>query len=60
MPLAGNSNLAFDQVEIFKRKKKGITQSNTYSINKVKTLDKEMKSTININLTNLKSWEYLT
>ena len=50
MPLAGNSNLAFDQVEIFKRKKKGITQSKIYLINKIKTLDKEIKSIINMDL----------
>ena len=38
--LAGNPNIAFDRLEIFQRKKKGIIQSNTYSINEVKNLQK--------------------
>ena len=39
--LAGNSNIAFDQVEIFQRKKKGIIKNELYSINKIKTLSQE-------------------
>ena len=36
--LAGNSNIAFDQLEIFQRKKKGIVQSHIYSINEIRDL----------------------
>ena len=31
-PLAGNPNIAFDKLEIFQRKKRGIVKSNIYSI----------------------------
>mgnify|MGYP001442591195 CR=1 FL=1 len=48
--LAGNSNIAFDQLEIFQRKKKGIVQSNVYSINEIRFLNKKIKSTINLDL----------
>jgi len=48
--LAGNTNIAFDQLEIFQRRKKGIVKSNTYSINEIKSLKKEMRSTIDIDL----------
>ena len=41
--LAGNPNIAFDQVEIFHRKK-GFTQSTLYSISKLDFLNKEKKS----------------
>ena len=40
--LAGNSDIAFDQLEIFQRKKKGIITSNVYPIAKIKTLNKEI------------------
>ena len=42
--LAGSPNIAFDQVEIFQRRKKGIVASNFYSINEVKSLSKEKKN----------------
>ena len=45
-PLAGNPNIAFDQVEIFQRRKKGIVESNCYSINEVKALNKKKKTII--------------
>ena len=36
LSLAGNLHIAFDQVEIFQRKKKGIVQSNIYLITSIK------------------------
>ena len=41
--LAGNPNIAFDQLEIFQRKKKGIIESNIYSIAEIKDLNKRNK-----------------
>ena len=46
LPLANNSNMAFDQLEIFQRKKKGIVRSDICSITEIKTLDRKIKSTI--------------
>ena len=43
LSLAGNQNIAFDQLEIFKRKKRKIIQSNIYSISSIKTFHKEIK-----------------
>ena len=40
--LAGNSNIAFDQIEIFQRRKKNSIQSNIYSINEIKDFNKEI------------------
>ena len=54
-PLAGNPNIAFDQVEIFQRKKRGIAQSNIYSIASIKILPKEIKSTIKTDLKKITS-----
>ena len=48
--LAGNSNIAFDQLEIFNRKKKGTTLSNIYPIREIKNLDKSIKNSINLDL----------
>ena len=53
--LAGNSNIAFDQIEIFQRKKRKTIQSNTCSIKKVKNLNKEIKSTVNMDLEKITS-----
>ena len=50
LSLAGNQNIAFDQLEIFKRKKRRLTQSNIYSIASIKVLPKEIKSTIKTDL----------
>jgi len=50
LSLAGNPNIAFDKLEIFQRKKKGITQSTIYSIGEIKSLRREIKSSINIDL----------
>ena len=41
LSLADNPNIAFDQLEIFKRKKKGIVKNVLYPIDEIKTLDKE-------------------
>ena len=48
--LAGNPNIAFDQLEIFQRKKKGIIHSNIYSITKIRALGKEIISTVKTDL----------
>ena len=41
-PVAGNLNIAFDQVEIFQRRKKGIVSSKIYPITKIKYLGNEL------------------
>jgi len=46
LPLAGNSNIAFDQVEIFQRKSKKTINSNTYSVFEISTLNKKKKSIV--------------
>jgi len=48
--LTGNPNIAFDELEIFHRKKKGIIKSQTYPIAEIKTLPNEIKSTIKFDL----------
>ena len=53
--LAGNPNIAFDQLEIFQRKKKGIILSNIYSITKIKTLDKKIISIVKTDLKKITS-----
>ena len=53
--LAGRSNIAFDQVEIFQRRKKGIVASNFYSINEVKSLSKEKKTIITTDISKITS-----
>ena len=55
LPLSGNQNIAFDQLEIFSRKKKGIVQSNIYRINEIKALDKKKQSIINVDLKKITS-----
>jgi len=51
--LAGNLNIAFDKIEIFKRKKKQIIESKFYSIKEIKQLEKEISQTIEIDLRNI-------
>ena len=46
LPLAGNPNIAFDQVEVFQRKSKRIVKSELYPINEVNSLNKEKASII--------------
>ena len=52
-PLAGNPNIAFDQVEIFQRKKKQLTESKFHSIKEIKELNKEILPTIASDLKNI-------
>ena len=42
LPLTGNINIAFDQIEVFERKTKKRIKSKFYSINKLNSLDKKM------------------
>ena len=44
--LAGNLNIAFDQVEVFQRKKNDSISSNRYSIFEIKSLIKEKKNAV--------------
>jgi len=53
--LAGNLNIAFDQLEIFQRKKKGIIISNIYPISEISTLNKELRSVAKIDLKKITS-----
>jgi len=53
--LAGNSNIAFDQIEIFQRKKKGIIKNELYPIEGIKILDKEKASIIKNDLKKITS-----
>ena len=48
--LAGNPIIAFNQIEIFLREKKGRISSNIYSKNEIKNLNSEIKHTINTDL----------
>ncbi|MBA1337558.1 MAG: dihydropteroate synthase [Pelagibacterales bacterium] len=50
LPLAGNKNISFDQLEIFERKKKGITKSTIYKITELKNLNNDIKTVINNDL----------
>ena len=51
--LAGYPNIAFDQVEIFQRKKKKLTESKFYSIKEISELNNEILSIIEIDLKNI-------
>ena len=46
LSLAGHSNIAFDQVEIFQKKREKIIKSEFCSIAEIKDLDKEILSTV--------------
>lgn len=50
LPLAGNLSIAFDQLEIFQRKKNKIIQSELYPITKIKALVGEKLFTIQTDL----------
>ena len=41
LPLAGNKEIAFNQIEVIQRKNKGKTKSEYYSIHKIKILNKK-------------------
>ena len=53
LSLTGLSNIAFDQVEVFHRKKEQIVESKFYPIEEIKQLDKEISRTIEIDLKNI-------
>ena len=53
--LAGNSNIAFDKLEIFHRKQKGIVKNIFCSISEIKNLGKDIKSTIKADLKRITS-----
>jgi len=53
--LAENQNIAFDQIEIFQRKKKGIVQSSTYSIESINALPKDIKLIVKSDLEKITS-----
>jgi len=57
LSLTGRSNIAFDRVEVFHRKKKQIAESKFYSIKEIKHLDKEISQTIEKDLKNITSKE---
>ena len=44
LPLAGNTNISFDQLEIFERKKGKKTKSHLYSVNEITKLNKDLKN----------------
>ena len=54
-PLAGNLNIAFDKLEIFERKKRGIVKSNFYSIFDIKKLNKKKREKINSDIKSIVS-----
>ena len=49
-PLAGNSKIAFDQLEIFRRKRKKSVKKDIYPIAKINSLNIEIKKQINLDL----------
>ena len=53
--LAGNPNIAFDQIEVFQRKNKSNSKSNTYSIEEIKTLNKDIKFVVKNDLRKITS-----
>ncbi len=53
--LAGNTNIAFDQVEIFQRIKKGIVKSSLHPVAEIKVLSKEKRSVIKLDLKKITS-----
>ena len=53
--MCGRSNIAFDRLEIFRRKKKQIVKSNFFSIDEIKDLDKAILSTIKSDLKKITS-----
>jgi len=55
LPLAGNSNISFDQLEIFQRKIGGGIKSYIYSINEIKKLNREIKNKVKIDLKRITS-----
>jgi dihydropteroate synthase len=55
LPLAGNYNISFDQIEFFERKKNGTIRSTTFNISEIKNLNINIKSEINADLKKITS-----
>jgi len=55
LPLAGNLNIAFDQLEIFHRKKRKIVKNIICPINEIENLNKEIKFIIKTDLKKITS-----
>ncbi len=55
LALTGNPNIAFDQVEVFQRKKGKINKSEFYPISQIKKLEKNKAKAINEDLNNITS-----
>jgi len=55
LSLAGNPNIAFDQVEIFQRKNKKLTISNFYSLDSIQSLNAEKRQLIKNDLQTITS-----
>ena len=55
LSLAGNPNIAFDQVEIFQRKNKKLTISNFYSLDSIQSLNAEKRKLIKNDLQTITS-----
>jgi len=55
LPLTGNPNIAFDQVEIFQRKNRKVTISNFYSLDSVQSLNTEKRKLIKNDLKTITS-----
>jgi dihydropteroate synthase len=55
LSLAGNKKIAFDQLEIFERQTRGLTKSTVYKLNELKSLKKDIKSTVNSDLKKITS-----
>ena len=53
--LAGNPKIAFDSIEIFERKKRKTVKSQLYKISEIKSLNKEKRKIIEIDLKNITS-----
>jgi len=53
LPLVGNPFIAFNQIEIFHRKSKNLVSSKVIEINEIKKLNKEARTTINLDLRNI-------
>jgi len=53
LPLAGNTNIAFDTIEIFHRKSKKKTKSQFCLIKEIKKLNKKILNTVKVDLKNI-------
>ena len=55
LSLAGNPNIAFDQIEVFQRKKRGVTKSKIYSFKQLNKLKKKIKLVVKADLKKITS-----